>query len=42
MDKADLEVEERAFVPEEFPNDLHMRMETLTVSIDIIMCKEFN
>lgn len=36
---ADLEVEERPVVPEEFPNQLSIRMEILTISIAIIICK---
>lgn len=42
MDEADLEVEERPVMPEEFPNDLGTGMEILTISVDIIICKEFN
>lgn len=38
---ADLEVEERPVVPEEFPNQLGIRMEILTISIAIIICKGF-
>lgn len=39
---ADREVEGRPIVPEEFPNHLVTQMETLAISLAIIMCKEFN